>query len=118
DESLVAAAELSDRYITGRFLPDKAVDLMDEAAGAAVVAGNGRARVLPEDIAQVVARWTGIPVTKLLQSDAARLAHMEEHLHRRVIGQDRAVQAVSVALRNALSGLADPGRPIGSFLFV
>jgi ATP-dependent Clp protease ATP-binding subunit ClpC len=118
DDALVAAAELSDRYITGRFLPDKAVDLMDEAASAAVVSGNHRARVLPEDIAEVVARWTGIPVSKLLKSDAARLTQMEVHLHRRVVGQDAAVQAVAVALRNALSGLADPGRPIGSFMFV
>jgi ATP-dependent Clp protease ATP-binding subunit ClpA len=118
DEALAAAATLSDRYITGRFLPDKAIDLMDEAAGAASVAEVPETRVGAEDIAAVVARWTGIPVTKLMESDAARLAQMEQHLHQRVVGQEAAVRGVSVALRTAFAGLADPARPIGSFLFV
>ncbi len=122
DESLVAAAELSDRYITGRFLPDKAVDLVDEAAGVVAAAVGTPGALEPirlgvDEIADVVARWTGIPVSKLQESDAARLVHMEEHLHRRVIGHEAAVRAVSDALRNAMSGLGDPERPIGSFLF-
>ena len=122
DEALVAAAELSDRYVTGRFLPDKAVDLVDEAAGIAASAETTwpgmRTKIGAEDVADVVARWTGIPVSKLQESDAARLVHMEEHLHRRVIGHEAAVRSISVALRNAMSGLGDPDRPIGSFLFV
>jgi ATP-dependent Clp protease ATP-binding subunit ClpC len=122
DEALVAAAELSDRYVIGRFLPDKAVDLVDEAAGIAASTETSwsgmRTKVGAEDVADVVARWTGIPVSKLQESDAARLVHMEEHLHRRVIGHEAAVRSVSVALRNAMSGLGDPDRPIGSFLFV
>ncbi len=71
-----------------------------------------------EDIAEVVARWTGIPVSRLLEGEVQKLAHLEEHLHKRVIGQDEAVTAVSDAVIRARSGLKDPNRPIGSFIFL
>jgi ATP-dependent Clp protease ATP-binding subunit ClpC len=171
DEALVAAAELSDRYITDRFLPDKAIDLIDQA-GARVrlrsvtpardrreaerqleehrrekdqavaaedyerasqlrdeisqlesQANDGRAQqsvsaVTAADIAEVVARSTGIPVSQLTQEEKDRLLRLEEHLHDRVIGQDEAVAAVAEAVRRSRAGLGDPGRPIGSFLFL
>ena len=71
-----------------------------------------------EDVAEVVSKWTGIPVSKLIEGEIAKLIHLEEHLHRRVVGQDRAIEAVSNAIRRARSGLSDPNRPIGSFLFL
>ena len=172
DEALVAAAELSDRYITDRFLPDKAIDLVDQA-GARVrlrtrtpardrreleqqlerlrrekeeaVAAEDYARastlrdqiaelsqraeispggqktvpeVTPADIAEVVSRATGIPVAQLTEEEKERLLRLEEHLHRRVIGQDEAVVAVAEAVRRSRAGLGDPNRPIGSFLFL
>ncbi len=172
DEALVAAAELSDRYITDRFLPDKAIDLIDQA-GARVrlrmttparerrelesqleqrrrekdqaVAGEDYERasrlrdeieqleqrggsapsgnrtvpeVTPADIAEVVSRSTGIPVTRLTEEEKVRLLRLEEHLHQRVIGQDEAVVAVAEAVRRSRAGLGDPNRPIGSFLFL
>lgn len=177
DEALEAAASLSHRYIADRFMPDKAIDLLDEAAsrvriettmmpdelrelemrlqeltreGAAAVqerdyeraaqlrketdeiqtryreakdrwvqeSGVKDASVGREEIAQVVSAWTGIPVTKMLKDEADRLLSMEEALHRRVIGQDTAVMAVSEAVRRARAGLANPNRPIGSFIFL
>ncbi|QFY08901.1 AAA domain-containing protein [Nonomuraea phyllanthi] len=172
DEALDAAATLSDRYISDRFLPDKAIDLMDQAGarvrlrsrtpGADVreleerlnalrrdkdqaVAADDfdrakdlttqidkirpeiqRARqgtdtvplVTVEDIAEVVSRRTGIPVTQLTQQERERLMRLEEHLHERVIGQDEAVTAIAEAVRRARAGLKDPNRPIGSFLFL
>ncbi len=172
DEALIAAAELSDRYITDRFLPDKAIDLIDQA-GARVrlrtktpardrreleqrldqlrrekdeaVAAEDYARAgalrdqiaelgeraergadgqktVPEvtaaDIAGVVSRATGIPVAQLTEEEKERLLRLEEHLHRRVIGQDEAVAAVAEAVRRSRAGLGDPNRPIGSFLFL
>jgi len=176
DEALVAAARLSARYVTERHLPDKAVDLIDEAASKLRVAiysmppelkemkarlskliteeeaawasrdyeraaqckadrmsleADFTARrdawrleagidetVDAEDIADVVHRWTGIPVSSLLQAEADRLLTMEEHLHKRIIGQDEAINAVADAIRRARSGLKDPQRPIGSFIFL
>ncbi|MBE1581835.1 ATP-dependent Clp protease ATP-binding subunit [Nonomuraea angiospora] len=172
DEALDAAATLSDRYVSDRFLPDKAIDLMDQAAarvrlrsrtpGADVreleerldalrrdkdqaVAAEDfdrakdlttqiektrpeveRARhgtdsvplVTVEDIAEIVSRRTGIPVTQLTQQERERLMRLEEHLHERVIGQDEAVTAIAEAVRRARAGLKDPNRPIGSFLFL
>ncbi|SFL07336.1 ATP-dependent Clp protease ATP-binding subunit [Geodermatophilus ruber] len=173
DEALVAAAELSDRYITDRYLPDKAIDLIDQA-GARVrrrvktpptglrgleyevsrlhrekdqaVAAEQYARasqlkeqltvaqqrldeargsgetVVPEvgveDIAEVVSRATGIPVSQLTEEEMERLLHLEQHLHERVIGQDEAVEVVAEAVRRSRVGLGDPNRPIGSFLFL
>ena len=172
DEALVAAAELSDRYITGRFLPDKAIDLMDQAAARVRLrsktkpqdtraledelkrlqrekdqavanedfekapglrdrvealrselegARQGRqpvAEVTPEDIAEVVSRATGIPVSQLTEEERERLMRLEEQLHERVVGQEEAVEAVAEAIRRARAGLSDPNRPIGSFLFL
>ena len=176
DEALKAAASLSDRYINDRFLPDKAVDLLDEAGArmrikrmtapeglrevddriaevrkekeAAIDAqdfekaaglrdqerklGEERAEkekqwrsgdleeiaeVGEEQIAEVLAHWTGIPVLKLTEKESNRLLNMEEELHKRIIGQDEAVKAVSRAIRRTRAGLKDPRRPSGSFIF-
>ena len=176
DEALEAAVSLSSRYITDRFLPDKAIDVVDEAASkvrmkvfsaapdvkaletqladvkkekeAAVTAqefekaaemrdeekriekeindkknaakenSDAKLVVTDEDIASVVAQWTGIPVSKIAQEESESLLHLEEELHKRVIGQDEAAVAVSKAVRRARAGLKDPKRPIGSFLFL
>lgn len=117
DQALRAAVDLSVRYITGRFLPDKAIDLMDEAASRVRMAGTLRS-VTEEDVAAVVALWTGIPVTHLTQSEGDQLLHMEEILHRRVVGQEEAVSALCRCIRRSRVGLKDPRRPIGSFLFL
>ncbi|NBE99929.1 ATP-dependent Clp protease ATP-binding subunit [Nonomuraea sp. KC401] len=172
DEALDAAANLSARYVSDRFLPDKAIDLMDQASARVRLRsrtpGTGvreleerldslrrdkdqaisaddfdRAKELTteinkirpelerarrgednvpqvgvEDIAEVVSRQTGIPVTQLTRHERERLMSLEEHLHKRVIGQDEAVVAIAEAVRRARAGLADPNRPIGSFLFL
>ena len=176
DEALKAAVTLSSRYITDRFLPDKAIDVVDEAASkvrmkvfsaapdvkaledrlntvkkekeAAVTSqdfekaaklrdeeqslvkeiddkktvakeeSDQKLIVTEEDIAAVVAQWTGIPVTKIAEEESETLLHLEDELHKRVIGQDDAVTAVAKAVRRARAGLKDPKRPIGSFLFL
>lgn len=176
DETLTAAVKLSSRYITDRFLPDKAIDLIDEAAAKVIIdnsqstdsigkerqrlqllnqqkeqaiqeqnfeqaaeyrhqemkqqrkvkrllqkeqaAGGQQQLVTPEDVADVVSQWTGIPVNELQQEESERLLNLETLLHERVIGQDEAVKAVAKAIRRARSGLKDPNRPIGSFLFL
>lgn len=176
DEALTAAARLSSRYVTDRRLPDKAIDLMDEAAAKLRVAlyslpsdlkemkteidrlqaeeeQAGLAReyeraaqkkaerlrqegefntrrdqweaehqldeiVDVQDIASVVAQWTGIPVAQMMETEAQKLLHMEERLHEHIIGQDEAIHAISDAIRRARSGLKDPRRPIGSFIFI
>jgi ATP-dependent Clp protease ATP-binding subunit ClpC len=176
DEAVVAAARLADRYISDRKLPDKAIDLLDEAASKLRVAlyslpahlkemkdavsrlqadeeAAGMAReyeraaeykmrrlqleqdfeeerfrwqqentidevVGAEDIAQVLAQWTGIPVSQVLESESEKLIRMEEVLHDRVIGQEGAVSAIAHAIRRARSGLKDPNRPVGSFIFL
>ena len=177
DEAIEAAVQLSDRYITDRYLPDKAIDLIDEAASrvrirsyttppdmkeleakiqqlnkekeeaithqnferAAQIRDEERAiradmeaqrkawedrrstaqrQVGAEEVAQIVASWTHIPVTQLTQDESDRLLHLEETLHQRVVGQDEAVSAVSRAIRRARAGLKDVHRPIGSFLFL
>jgi ATP-dependent Clp protease ATP-binding subunit ClpC len=172
EEAIIAASELSDRYITGRFLPDKAIDLMDQAAARVRLrtktkpqdtkaledelrrvqrekdeavanedfekapglrdrvaalrseleeAQQGRqpvAEVTAEDIAEVVSRATGIPVSQLTEEERQRLMRLEEQLHERVVGQEEAVEAVAEAIRRARAGLSDPNRPIGSFLFL
>ena len=177
DEALQAAVSLSDRYISDRFLPDKAIDLMDEAASRVRLhsftappdvkeqedrlkalqnekkeaiahqdfekaaslrdeerklrqdiaqkraaweerKNNSHDVVTEEDIAQIVASWTGVPVKKMTEDESQRLLHMEELLHKRVVGQDEAISAVSRALRRARAGLQDPKRPIGSFIFL
>ena len=176
DEALVAAARLSARYVTDRRLPDKAIDLMDEAAAKLRVAlyslppelkalkseidrlaaeeeqagierdyeraaqkKSERLRleaqfnaqrdqweaehqldevVDVQDIAEVVAQWTGIPVNQMMETEAEKLLNMEERLHERIKGQDEAIKAISDAIRRARSGLKDPRRPIGSFIFI
>lgn len=176
DEALKAAVDLSGRYITDRFQPDKAIDVIDEAAAkvrmeasstpeglkkkeeelesinkekeAAVSSQNfekaaiyrdqakklqteidglkkdwkggdhDHLTVTEEDVAEVVSKWTSVPVQNLKKSDSERLLHLEDELHKRVIGQDEAVHAVATAIRRARAGMKDPKRPIGSFLFL
>jgi ATP-dependent Clp protease ATP-binding subunit ClpC len=176
DETLGASAKLSERYITDRFLPDKAIDVIDEAGARARLATQvpppevtelkeqvealsdkkdeairdqdfekaaelrdrerelqgeirkrqedweeERKRHRPvigiEDVAFIVSRWTGIPVTRLKEAETERLVHMEEEIHQRVVGQDEAIAAISRAIRRSRAGLKDPHRPIGSFIF-
>ena len=176
DEALTAAARLADRYVTDRHMPDKAIDLMDEAAAKLRVAlyslppelkekkteidrlqaeedaaSNARdyqhaaeiklERLRKEeefnserdkwesehkldevvdvnDIAEVVHQWTGIPLNQMMETESAKLLQMEERLHERIIGQEEAIHAISDAIRRARSGLKDPSRPIGSFIFI
>ena len=176
DGAIEAAVRLSDRYITDRFLPDKAIDLMDEAASKHVIEEQSMPAALRElqqrveklqreaeavaqredweaaanirteleqvraefegrhqawqaehaadmtvdegDIAELVAKMTGIPVNRMMEGEQEKLLHMEERLHQRVIGQDEAIRAVSDAIRRARAGLKDPHRPIGSFIFL
>src|SRR5574337_247333 len=176
DDALEAAAHLADRYVTDRHLPDKAIDLIDEAAAKLRVAlysmppdlkamkseidklqaeeeqaglnrdyeraaqkKSERLRLEDEyhekrdkweaehqldevvdvdDIASVVHQWTGIPVTQMLETESAKLLNMEARLHERIIGQEEAIHAISDAIRRARSGLKDPSRPIGSFIFI
>jgi ATP-dependent Clp protease ATP-binding subunit ClpC len=117
DDALGAAARLSERYVSDRFLPDKAIDLVDEAASRLRVDGTGEA-VTESEIAALVSQWTGIPAERMLEEERARLANMEEALHARVIDQDEAVRAVAEAVRHSRAGLSDPRRPIGTFLFL
>lgn len=177
DEAIIAAVTLSDRYITDRFLPDKAIDLVDEAASRARLnslnspdeikeleeklkrlnleknkAAKGenysQAQKLVEEIssvqekinklksewkgeqqtavptigsneiADIVSGWTGVPVVRLTEQESEKLLHLEENLHKRIIGQDEAVSAVARAIRRARAGLNEPNKPIGSFIFV
>lgn len=176
DEALKAAVELSGRYITDRFQPDKSIDVIDEAAAkvrmeassapeglknkeaqlaslqkekeaaistqdyerAAIYrdqskkleadieqlkkewkgADHDHLTVTEEDVAEVVSKWAGVPLQNLKKSDSERLLHLEDELHKRVIGQDDAVHAVATAIRRARAGMKDPKRPIGSFLFL
>ncbi len=177
DEAIAAAVKMSARYITDRFLPDKAIDLIDEAASrvrlraytvppeikqmedeikkineekaAAVSAqdfetaaslrdrekklrseltaqktnwkeesAHAGGEVTANEVAQIVSGWTGIPTTELTREESQRLLHMEEELHRRIVGQDKAVSAVARAIRRGRSGLKDPKRPLGSFIFL
>ncbi len=117
DEAIHAAARLSERYIAERFLPDKAIDLIDEAASRLRVDGSGD-RVTEAEVAALVAQWTGIPAERMLEEERSRLANMEEAIHERLIDQDEGVRAVSEAVRHSRAGLADPRRPVGTFLFL
>lgn len=126
DEAAAAAARLSARYINDRFLPDKALDVMDEACARVVLACSGRKKraqgegpVVDESaIADVIGDLTKIPVSRLTQSESEKLADLENQLHKRIISQDEAVKAVSNAVRRGRVGLKDPKRPVGSFLFL
>jgi ATP-dependent Clp protease ATP-binding subunit ClpC len=177
EDALVAAARLADRYITDRYLPDKAIDLIDEASSRVRLRfamppvqlrelkgelekaereyrgipeqdqyvktyalrekmknlqgdiervdrewreerENAQIEVTEDEVAQIVQSWTGIPVTRLVEAETTKLLRMEEELHKRIIGQDEAVVAVSRAVRRSRSGLKDPKRPTGSFIFL
>ncbi len=174
DEALEAAARLSARYISDRYLPDKAIDVMDESASRVRIYKSPHSKslreiltrlksvrqekeqaiqeqrysvaarlrdeelelqdqleavradwdrgeglvVTPEDVAEVVSMWTGIPLTQLCREESERLLNMEEELHRRIVGQDEAIRTVAKAVRRARAGLKDPRRPIGSFIFL
>ena len=121
EEALRAAVELSVRYIPDRYLPDKAIDLIDEAAARVNLkraGGDVRSAVSPEDVAEVAADWTSVPVARLTADERERLLRLEDELHRRVIGQDDAVAAVARAIRRGRAGMKDPRRPVGSFLFL
>lgn len=161
DQALAAAVDLSDRYLSDRFLPDKAIDLIDEAGARLQIArkephsekvrelqkrkaeavaaqdyeaagrlkdaedsaansgsGHMQATVTEDTIAEVLAVWTGIPVTKISDTEAQRLLQMELELHKRIIGQEDAVRVVSRSLRRTRAGLKDPKRPAGSFIFL
>ena len=119
DEALEAAYSLSRRYIHDRYLPDKAIDLLDEAAAArSISAALPGSRVGAGDVAAVVSLWTGIPVTGLDGDESAALRDLERRLRQRIIGQDEAVSAVARAVRRSRVGLRDPRRPVGSFLFL
>ncbi|MDR1453850.1 MAG: ATP-dependent Clp protease ATP-binding subunit [Candidatus Margulisbacteria bacterium] len=116
-ESLEAAVSLSVRYITDRQLPDKAIDLIDEAAARVILKGK-KTVVSAEDIAEIVALWKGIPVTQVSKNEAERLLTMEAELKKRIIGQDEAIAALVKAIKRGKAGLKDPKRPIGSFIFL
>ena len=137
-ESLVAAAKLSERYLTDRFLPDKAIDLMDEAGAIAhlssysvtpnvksIVNDDGSDEDGDEDVpivdeqtvTEIISEWASIPLGKLESSEMNRLVQLEDDMTLRVKGQQRAIQSVSRAVRRARSGLRDPQRPIASFMF-
>ncbi len=118
DKALTAAYELSVRYISDRFLPDKAIDLIDEASAGVHVSGRADDLVSASDVAQVVSRWTNIPVTGIDKDESERLKNLEAELKKRIIGQDEAVSAVARAIRRSRVGLKDPARPVGSFLFL
>ena len=119
DEAVSAAIRLSTRYICDRYLPDKAIDLLDEAASRVRVEGSpSRTQVEASDVAEVVSAWTGVPASAITEPESERLLGLEEALHRRVVGQDEAVSAVARAIRRGRVGLADPRRPLGSFLFL
>ncbi|KAM0822347.1 hypothetical protein ACQ4PT_071553 [Festuca glaucescens] len=138
DAALVATAQLAARYITGRQFPDKAIDLIDEACATAAkrmmqigiqekevnavltTSPNAvnQANVGPDEVAQVVSRWTGIPVAALDQEEKDKLIHLAGRLHERVVGQDEAVNKVARAVLRSRTGLDQPGQPIGSFLFL
>ncbi|MBV9056436.1 MAG: ATP-dependent Clp protease ATP-binding subunit [Candidatus Eremiobacteraeota bacterium] len=120
EDAIDSAAQLATRYIADRFLPDKAIDLVDEAAASVALANKGAVEmpsVTAGDVAAIVTRWTGIPQSSLTESQAQRLLELERTLSQRVIGQDSAITRVCDAIRRARTGLHDPSKPLGSFLF-
>jgi len=133
DEAISSAVILSDQYIQDRYLPDKAIDLIDEACSSKRLSfsDDGQASlkndqilntqkpiINTEDIAKIVSDWTGIPVSKLTRSETSKLMQLEKILQTRVIGQEEAIKAVSMAVRRARAGLKDPKKPIGTFMFL
>ena len=121
DAALEVAVRFARRYVMGQELPKSAIDLIDESAARVHLGLDGDesdGTVHPEDVAAVVALWTGVPAAKMMEEEAQKLLHMEDRLHERVVGQDHAVSALSKAVRRGRVGLRDPKRPIGSFLFL
>ncbi len=121
EPALEAAVRFARRYVAGRELPKSAIDLIDESAARVRLGLDGDEldrTVGPEDVAAVVALWTGVPAAKMMEEEAQKLLHMEDRLRQRVVGQDHAVSALSKAVRRGRVGLRDPKRPIGSFLFL
>ena len=121
DAALDAAVRFARRYVAGRELPKSAIDLIDESAARVRLGLDGDDSddpVGPEDVAAVVALWTGVPASKMMEEEAQKLLQMEDRLRERVVGQDHAVSALSKAVRRGRVGLRDPKRPIGSFLFL
>ena len=119
-EAIHAAVELSVRYLPGRYLPDKAIDLLDEAAAARRIAdaSGGRRALTPADIARVVSKASGVPAERVGEAERERLANLEQRLAAEVIGQPQAVAAVASAIRRSRTGLRESGRPIGAMLFL
>ena len=119
-EAIHAAVELSVRYLPGRYLPDKAIDLLDEAAAARRIAdaSGGRRALTPADIARVVSKASGVPAERVGEAERVRLANLEQRLAAEVIGQPQAVAAVASAIRRSRTGLRESGRPIGAMLFL
>ena len=121
-ETLQAAVELSVRYLPGRFLPDKAIDLVDEACAAARIRAEREKQpqpvLTPDDIAHVVAQASGVPTERVGEQERERLEKLEQRLNEEVVGQSRAVAAVAGAIRRSRTGLGEPGRPIGAMLFL
>ena len=119
-EAIHAAVELSVRYLPGRYLPDKAIDLLDEAAAARRIAdaSGGRRALTPADIARVVSKASGVPAERVGEAERERLANLEQRLAAEVIGQPKAVAAVASAIRRSRTGLRESGRPIGAMLFL
>ncbi|WP_328349210.1 ATP-dependent Clp protease ATP-binding subunit [Streptomyces sp. NBC_00445] len=118
DTAIRAAVDLSCRYLSTRFLPDKAIDLIDEAAAeVALRLDPASTEVVAEDIATVVSQQTGVPVSTMSRYESQKLGQMADLLHRRVVGMDEAIQAVSKAIKRTRAGIRDPHRPAGSFIF-
>jgi ATP-dependent Clp protease ATP-binding subunit ClpC len=116
DAAIEAAATLSARYIIDRFLPDKAIDLIDEASSSVALRGGGIVEVA--DVAAIVSKWTGIPQGALTEEQSRSLLDLEQALAKRVVGQERAIAAVAQAIRRGRAGLKDPRKPVGGFLFL
>jgi len=118
DETIEECVRLTDRYITDKFLPDKAIDAMDEAGSMVRLRAKGNTKtVTPDDIATVISKMTGIPVNKVAESEGNRILRMKDRLKSRIIGQDKAIDTIVSAIQRNRAGLKDPSRPIGSFLF-
>ncbi len=123
DDALTAAVELSARYVTDRCMPDKAIDLIDEAASMAKIAGwtqeSGSVIVIhAAEVAKVVAQWTGVPVERVGADDQQDILNLEKTLRRRIVGQDEAISSIARALRRSRAGLGDPTRPLGVFMLL
>ncbi len=116
DKAIEAAAKLSSKYITDRFMPDKAVDLVDEAAARAKI--DGKHEVTDEDIAKVVERWTGIPVGKIMGDEKEKIKNLEKLIHEKFVDQEEAVKVVANAIKMSRAGIRNPKRPLGVFLFL